>query len=58
MAASSEHSPPPFPDSEEAELLEDSDDGADAFTGTVSLNAFITQCYYITLKGGGQNTFT
>ncbi|XP_055048448.2 sorting nexin-1a [Misgurnus anguillicaudatus] len=33
MAASSEHSPPPFPDSEEAELLEDSDDGADAFTG-------------------------
>lgn len=36
MAASSERSPPPFPDSEEPELLEDSDDGADAFTGTVS----------------------
>ncbi|XP_052399712.1 sorting nexin-1 [Carassius gibelio] len=34
MAASSERSPPPFPDSEEPELLEDSDDGADAFTGT------------------------
>lgn len=36
MAASSERSPPPFPDSEEPELLEDSDEGADAFTGTVS----------------------
>uniref|UniRef100_A0A8C2KMN9 Sorting nexin-1 n=1 Tax=Cyprinus carpio TaxID=7962 RepID=A0A8C2KMN9_CYPCA len=34
MAASSERSPPPFPDSEEPELLEDSDEGADAFTGT------------------------
>ncbi|XP_051976056.1 sorting nexin-1-like [Xyrauchen texanus] len=34
MAASSERSPPPFPDLEEPELLEDSDDGADAFTGT------------------------
>ncbi|XP_026094377.1 sorting nexin-1-like [Carassius auratus] len=34
MAARSERSPPPFPDSEEPELLEDSDDGADAFTGT------------------------
>ncbi|KAA0724646.1 Sorting nexin-1 [Triplophysa tibetana] len=35
MAASSERSPPPFPDSEEPELLEDSDtdDGADVFTG-------------------------
>ncbi|XP_026111069.1 sorting nexin-1-like [Carassius auratus] len=34
MAANSERSPPPFPDSEEPELLEDSDEGADAFTGT------------------------
>ncbi|XP_016331388.1 sorting nexin-1-like [Sinocyclocheilus anshuiensis] len=34
MAASSERSPPPFPDSEEPELLEDSDEEADAFTGT------------------------
>ncbi|TRY90234.1 hypothetical protein DNTS_027168 [Danionella cerebrum] len=34
MATSSERSPPPFPDSEEPELLEDSDEGADAFTGT------------------------
>ncbi|KAI7812251.1 sorting nexin-1a [Triplophysa rosa] len=36
MAASSERSPPPFPDSEEPELLEDSDsdDGAGVFTGT------------------------
>lgn len=36
MAASSERSPPPFPNLEEPELLEDSDEGADAFTGTVS----------------------
>ncbi|KAF4094860.1 sorting nexin-1a [Onychostoma macrolepis] len=34
MAASSERSPPPFPDLDEPELLEDSDEGADAFTGT------------------------
>lgn len=42
MAAGSERSPPPFPDSEEQDPEpelgedEDSDDGADIFTGGVS----------------------
>lgn len=42
MAAGSERSPPPFPDSEELDPEpdlgedEDSDDGADIFTGGVS----------------------
>lgn len=42
MAAGSERSPPPFPDSEEQDPEpeldedEDSDEGADIFTGSVS----------------------